>query len=205
MNKRRCFLKLKTASSASGRWEEEEISLSHHGVVASQTGHEASGAPGHCGGEQGQREVVGSPGPTVLHHEAQGHGDEVGQGREHHDFPHEASGAPGHCDGEQGQQEVVGSPGPTSHEDAQDLWEEAGQGMEVQDLPHEAYGVQGRLEVEQDQGKELHGFPHAASVAPGHGEEEQAQAHREVVGSPEPKGLHHEAWDHSEQGKGQEC
>ena len=99
----------------------------------------------------------------------------------------------------------MGSPGPTSHEDAQDLWEEAGQGMEVQDLPHEAYGVQGRLEVEQDQGKELHGFPHAASVAPGHGEEEQAQAHREVVGSPEPKGLHHEAWDHSEQGKGQEC
>ena len=73
MNKRRCFLKLKTASSASGRWEEEESSLSHHGVVASQTGHEA-----------------------------QGHGDEVGQGREHHDFPHEASGAPGHCDGEQG-------------------------------------------------------------------------------------------------------
>ena len=47
-----------------------------------------------------------------------------------------------------------------------------------------------------------HGFPLAASAAPDHGEE-QAQAHREVVGSPEPKD--HEAWGHSEQGKGQEC
>ena len=55
--------------------------------------------------------------------------------------------------------------------------------------------------MEQDLGKEPHGFPLAASAAPGHGEEEQGKAHREMVGSPEPKGLPHEAWDHSE-GKG---
>ena len=83
---------------------------------------------------------MGSPEPKVLLHEAQGHGEKMGQGKELEGLLHEASGAVGQLeeqDQAQTQQEAVGWHEPTRQEDGQDGRGEEGKGMEAQDLQHE--------------------------------------------------------------------